>query len=598
MMTKILVALFVIFPAFLKAQELSFAWATASQTNDLFNIGTGYDCEIDEEENVFSAGSFSGELDFDPSSANYLVSSIGSNDCYIQKQNASGDLLWVKTFGSNNGSAMAHSIDLDSQGNLIIVGTFNNVLDIDPGPNVFLLNGSGLYTEGFVLKLNSDGDFIWARMIEGQQTASCISVAVDNSDNIVVSGFFNTTANFDPGASNFSLTSNGYNDSFVLKVDSDGNFLWAVSIEGQDQNKSLEVATAQNNTIYLTGYFYMTADFDPGAGSYPLTAGNNLYNHDAYILKLSEDGVFVWAKQIGGGALTGAGGKSLTVDSQENIVIVGGFDGSVDFDPGAGQYIMTATSSLINNGFVLKLNPDGEFIFAKQLDCDYLVELTQVKTDENNQIYISGQHMGIIDFNPDSQIQDTYESIGFRDAFNLKLSDQGEFEWYKVIAGEDSDENYGLSVNPQGTILYSTGNIRATADFNPDEGTYLLDAMGNPLPFVLKLAQELNPDPVPPEPPIEDEQGLIVFPNVITANHDGINDGFVPVSIASDITVKQIVVLNRWGNQVYSSDSFIAPWSGECNGNSCAEGVYFWIVTYVNSSNEVIEAHGSITLTR
>ncbi|KKP34691.1 MAG: Calx-beta domain-containing protein [Candidatus Nomurabacteria bacterium GW2011_GWE1_32_28] len=100
---------------------------------------------------------------------------------------------------------------------------------------------------------------------------------------IYITGSFNGTADFDPGASVYNLTSAGGTDIFISKLDSSGNFVWAKGIGGISNDYSNSIVIDSSGNIYTTGYFNDTVDFDPGAGVYNLTSAGGT---DIFISKL------------------------------------------------------------------------------------------------------------------------------------------------------------------------------------------------------------------------------------------------------------------------------------------------------------------------
>ena len=101
---------------------------------------------------------------------------------------------------------------------------------------------------------------------------------------------------FDPGAGTFNLTaSNVYNDIFISKLDASGNFVWAKSIGGSNEDRGYSIATDASGNVYISGQFSGTVDFDPGAGIFELTSE---LSSDTFILKLDASGNFVWAKTM------------------------------------------------------------------------------------------------------------------------------------------------------------------------------------------------------------------------------------------------------------------------------------------------------------
>ncbi|MBI4946033.1 MAG: SBBP repeat-containing protein, partial [Bacteroidetes bacterium] len=138
------------------------------------------------------------------------------------------------------------------------------------------------------------------------------------------------------------------------------SFTWAKSMGGTDNDRGYSIAVDGSGNVYTTGVFTGTADFDPGAGNYPLTAAGVDGLSDIFISKLDASGNFVWAKRIGD--TDNDRGYSIAVDGSGNVYTTGFFRGTVDFDPGAGSYPLTAAGS--QEFFISKLDASGNFVWA------------------------------------------------------------------------------------------------------------------------------------------------------------------------------------------------------------------------------------------
>src|SRR5207302_2204211 len=141
--------------------------------------------------------------------------------------------VWARHFG---GSAQAQDrgqkIALDGAGNVYTTGWFQGTADFDPGPGMFNLTSPGGGAAIFVAKLDSSGNFTWARAMCGNDDAVGYGFAVDRAGNVYTTGNFHYAADFDPGPGTFTLTTSGTYDDFVSKLDSNGTFAWAVSLAG------------------------------------------------------------------------------------------------------------------------------------------------------------------------------------------------------------------------------------------------------------------------------------------------------------------------------------------------------------------------------
>jgi hypothetical protein len=181
------------------------------------------------------------------------------------------------------------------------------------------LNG-GYYTDVFILKIDSSGNFVWAKQLGGSGTDGGIFITTDSHNNIYTTGCFQGSADFDPGTGIYNLTSAGSYDIFISKLDSLGNFVWATSMGGTGADFGNSIALDATGNVYTTGYFQNTADFDPGSGTFNLSSFGN---KDIFISKLDNNGNFVFAKSLGGTNDDQA--YSVAVDDSGNVYTTGVF---------------------------------------------------------------------------------------------------------------------------------------------------------------------------------------------------------------------------------------------------------------------------------
>src|SRR5262249_35059692 len=158
----------------------------------------------------------------------------------------------------------------------------------------------------------------WARQLGGTSNDQGDGVAVDASSNVLITGFFDGTADFDPGSGTSSLTGFGSNDIFVSKLDSSGNFVWARQLGGMSQEQGNSITVDASGNVLTTGTFGGTADFDPGSGTSNLTG---IGSTDIFVSKLDSSGNFVWARQLGG--TSQEQGTGIAVDSLGNVLTTG-----------------------------------------------------------------------------------------------------------------------------------------------------------------------------------------------------------------------------------------------------------------------------------
>lgn len=473
----------------LSAQSIDFAWAKrigGNGTDEANSITT------DAAGNLVVAGRFSGTVDFDPGTGVQSLTSFGGVDIFIVKLDPAGNFQWVKQMGGA-GDDVANAIFIDLNGIIYTTGYFTNTADFDPGPAGFNLvaNGSNI----FVSKLTADGNFIWAKGMGGNTangTADTgLSIAVDQNGNVFTGGhFWSANADFDPGAGSFLLSSAGNIDLFISKLDPNGNFLWAIrigSIAGEEV-KSLKVD--QGGNVITTGLVGTpVVDFDPGPGVFNLTSSS------AFILKLDPNGNFVWAKQflaVPAPFSVGTWGYGIELDASANIYLTGYFQGQVDFDPGPGTFLLqSVTDGFMDypEAFVAKLDPAGNFIWAKQMaraTASFNYGLgTAIDVDANGYVYTVGIFYETTDFDPGPG---TYNltATGFNDAFLSVLDASGNFvSARKIVGGSNADWSASVNAAVPGTV-YICGNFRATADVDPCTAVLNIASLGQEDAFILK----------------------------------------------------------------------------------------------------------------
>ena len=150
----------------------------------------------------------------------------------------------------------------------------------------------------------------------GQSIFEGMKAYKDSDDNILLCGSFFGSEYFAPGDDESLVSSNGSNDIFLLKLDSDGNFLWVKTIGGSASDLTEFITTDSYGNIYIAGRFKDTVDFDFSDTSENFLVSSGGY--DIFLQKLDNDGNFIWVEQFG--ALSDDFINAFTVDNEgENI---------------------------------------------------------------------------------------------------------------------------------------------------------------------------------------------------------------------------------------------------------------------------------------
>jgi hypothetical protein len=438
----------------------------------------GHAVAVDASGNVYCTGFFRDTADFDPGAGTANLTTAGLEDIFVCKLDSNGDFVWAAAMGGTSVD-LPQAIAVDGSGNVYTTGGFIGTADFDPGAGTANLTAAGLF-DIFVSKLDSDGNFVWAKRMGATNSNVGWSIAVDSSGNVYTTGQFNDTADFNPGAGTANLTSAGALDIFVQKLDSDGNFVWAGAIGGTAGDIGQSIAVDATGNVYTTGLFSGTADFNPGGGTANLTAVGDT---DIFVSKLSSAGGFVWAKAIGG---TGSDeGRGIAVDASANAYTTGSFASTVDFDPGAGTANLTSAGSV--DIFVHKLNSAGNFVWAKAMGGTTEDEGFAIALDGSGDVYTTGDFEGTVDFDPGAATRNLTPD-GVAGVFVQKLDAAGNFMWAKQTGGStlSVDDFMGIAVDGSGSVV-TAGLFAGTDDFDPGPGTANLTSAGGHDAYVSKL---------------------------------------------------------------------------------------------------------------
>lgn len=285
---------------------------------------------------------------------------------------------------------------------------------------------------------------------------------------IVVSGFIGGGL-----TGNFPISFKGGNADGTLTQLSpvDGKIEWIKQFGGGADEAVINTAIDATGNYYLTGYFNgaggLSMDADPGPGVHLLSVVSGTANRDIFIIKLDPNGDFLWAKQMS--SPSGGGHDdvmAIELDSAGNIYLAGSYV-FIDFDPGEGSQIYTATGN--SDGFVVKLDPNGNFSWVKTFEGTSSKKVQDMKIDSEDNIYVAGRFQGTIDLNPDATVTDLRTTAGNADTFVAKLTSSGDYVWGHSYGGAGADSPEKIAINND--KVYVSGSFSQTVDFDPTAGT-------------------------------------------------------------------------------------------------------------------------------
>jgi hypothetical protein len=368
---------------------------------------------------------------------------------------------WITQTGGV-GNITGRCVYSDSFGNVYACGDYSGQADLDPGLSDLLATSNG-GEDLFVQKFDPSGNLLWALSLGGDGADRAASLSVDITGNILLTGYFSDTVHFDPAMPSSYSVALGTRDAFILKLDEDGNFIFAKSFGGLfDYTEGKSITTDATNATYMTGTFAGAVDFDPNAGTYELTS----FAYDAFILKIDELGELVWVKRPEG--TTDEAGHCIKLDSFNNVIVTGniGNSGNCDFDLGPGLQIFTASGG--SAGFLLKLNNDGNYIWAKELDASIVSHALSLTIDTNDNPIVAGYFAGSLYTQAGSAIPHL-PAVGTENGFVQKFDSDGNLIWMKNIGGTTSNVIYSISSGVSDAV-YLVGSFYQTVDFDMGSG--------------------------------------------------------------------------------------------------------------------------------
>lgn len=462
-------------PGLLSSQTLFLSWA------DQFG-GTGYDYVTnictDNGGNVYSTGVFRNTVDFDPGSGTSNLTAAGAQDVFVSKVDQNGQLVWAVKVGGS-GIDLGNEIAFDAAGNVFVAGSFEGTVDFDPGAGTANLT-SQTAASSFILKLNASGTYAWAKTIGSNLGTSAEGLTVSAGGVVHVGGNFAGTADLDPGAGTTTAITTGNIDVYLVELDSSGDFNWGIDFGSSGLDGCAALAEDANGSIYMTGYFVNTCDFDPTASTTSLSATGN----DAFVTKYNSNGNLTWASKLGGGGTDGA--ADMLVDAGGKVYTCGYFDGTCDFDPGNGTVNFTAGTG-ISDGFVSCLNANGSYSWAAQLGGPSVDVAQSICIDASGNIYTTGRFSGTADFDP-SGTTSSLTSAGVEDVFVSKLSASGAFVSAHKFGGVSNDNGLAIYWNSDNSICVS-GYFNSSTDVDPQPSAWTLTSLGQDDGYLVKFTQ-------------------------------------------------------------------------------------------------------------
>ncbi len=355
----------------------------------------------------------------------------------------SGQLQWVRT-NSGPGSAQVTSVKTDHAGNAIVAGFFSGTVDFGGGA---VSSQTSLNPNMFLAKYGPQGGLLWVKTF-GAIVCNAYSLAIDSADNIIVTGYFGSSADF----GGTTITGVGSSDIFLAKYSSSGVLLWAKGFGGYGSNWGQAVAVDTRidpstgrpyDSIFLAAEFQGSIDFGTGALT---SAGGD----EIALVKFSSAGVAVWAKRYGDTGYEYPQGMAL--DRFGDILLTGDVFGTANV--GGGSVVTPSVGSSIF--FAKYSGADGSHKWSKILvNANYDSAFNNgygVAADPTtgNAVFTGGFY-GAMDFGGGSIPSPTSNNGG---VFLVAYDPSGNFLWANSY-GKNGDIGQAVTIDQSGNIVFS-----------------------------------------------------------------------------------------------------------------------------------------------
>lgn len=408
------------------------------------------DLALDATGHPIITGSFQGVADF----GGVSLTSAGSLDVFLCR--VTPPIGFARQFGGP-GFAHLYGLAVDSKGNIFTGGVFTDTINCGQGP----LNTGGNQFALFVAKYSPAGQCLWQRRFTVTGTIASPSIqgiAVGGDGNIFLTGHFTGTANF--GGSNlvqFGIRRNG----FLVKLNGYGDHVWSKRFKNIDSGvtadwgcQPISVKVNSAGAVIIAGTLGTETTFNDTQ----TTIGAADTGLHTFIVKFTADGTWVWERTFNCGADIYI--RAMVVDSEDNIVAGGSFQGSANF----------GGSDIASHGwadmYIAKLDSDGAHLWSRGgggfVGSE---EVMAVALDSNDNIYAGGHFFATAGFPANFGGADLVSAAGVS-AWLAKYDSSGNHVWSQTFADQplSYDDVIAMAVDSNDDLIVC-GNYRSPGSF-------------------------------------------------------------------------------------------------------------------------------------
>lgn len=444
--------------------------------------GGVYELQTTANGDVVTVGGFSGVIDIDPGSTTNNVTGDADGSIWIARYSVTGALKWGYAI-DGTGIQNANDVDVDEHGNIYVYGTFQNTVDFDASSAVHNMTSTGDF-DAYVLKLDSAGQYIWARSISGTGRQLAYDIRCNKNAGFYISGVFKDPTNVHLNGGSYIL--NSTDASFIAKYDLNGNPQWVNQLSTTPRISLSK--TNGNESVYLATYcklgYLDSVDVDPSAGFRGLvntsSSATDVLNSLIVACYNGNTGSIKWAgfEQARGQARQGFDIEvgDIETDNNGQPVVAGVFEKSFA-TAGGNQMTLSRTGNLWNDAFVVKFDTNGKMLWERKIGTNNQLDwANDIMIDSLNNVWVTGHFVNTCEFDFTSTSR-TLTSVGGQDGFVAVYSANNTFLWYGGIQGTENQAGGKLAY--RNGKIYHAGHLFGSADCDITTGTSTLTSAGS-----------------------------------------------------------------------------------------------------------------------
>jgi hypothetical protein len=439
----------------------------------------------DADGNAYVVSYFASTVDFDGGSGVVARTAIGPYDIALTKYATDGSFQWVFVIGGADVD-VPFNVKLAPDGALYVTGYVTGGA---------LCSGHPLPAAGghdiLLMRISAVGTCDWAISVGSAADDEGHDLAVDVNGDVLVTGSFAGTVDFDPGPGTAILISRGGLDGFVARYASDGTFRSVAQFGGIGDDVGNAIALRPDGDVVVAGSFSGTATFGSVlAPQLLLSVGGT----DFFLARLAPTLGLEWAVRGGGPGNDVINTGGIAVTDNGVTYVAGTFTGTASVGPGAGAQLLISHGDV--DVFIADYDDNGIWAsFARTFGGSGTESVASFARDASGNLYLGGSFQGSVDFDPGTgtHVVNSLSASPAADAYVLSLTPAGDLRWVDRIGAEVAGDGLvsianGLSLAGDGSV-WAVGRFFGLVDFDPGSGAVNKQSLGDADQFIVRYDQ-------------------------------------------------------------------------------------------------------------